>query len=87
MDEKIWKDKPVYAFDTIMVPTDPEKQEKAAAYSANGAAPKLKALMTRRGLMVQDKMLRVPVTGLKGPLADTWKDQIKAFVADVVGEN
>ncbi len=87
LDEKIWKDKPVYAFDTIMVPTDPEKQEKAAAYSANGAAPKLKALMTRRGLMVQDKMLRVPVTGLKGPLADTWKDQIKAFVADVVGEN
>jgi flavodoxin len=86
LDERIWKGKPLYAFDTIMVSSDPEKQAKAAKYTENGAAPKLKILLAGRGLMVQDKMLRVPVTGLKGPLVETWKDQVKAFVADTVGK-
>ena len=84
LDTKIWEGRPVYAFDTIMVPSDPEKQAKAAKYTDNGAAVKLKTLMAGRGLNVQDKMLRVLVTGLKGPLADTWKDQTKAFVEEVI---
>jgi menaquinone-dependent protoporphyrinogen IX oxidase len=86
LDEKVWEGKPIYAFDTIMVPTDPEQQRKAAKWTDKGAAPKLKDLLTGRGLMVQDKMLRVPVTGLKGPLAVTWKDQIKTFVGEVVAK-
>jgi flavodoxin len=86
LDEKIWEGKPIYAFDTIMVPADPGQQGKAAKWTDNGAAPKLKDLLARRGLMVQEKMLRVPVTGLKGPLADTWKDQVKTFVGEVVAK-
>jgi menaquinone-dependent protoporphyrinogen IX oxidase len=86
LDVKIWEGRPVYAFDTIMVPANPEQQSKAAKWTAKGAAPKLKDLMAERGLMVQDKMLRVPVTGLKGPLAETWKGQIKAFVTEVMGK-
>ena len=87
LDQDLWDGKPVYAFDTIMVPVDQAQQAKAAKWTANGAAPKIKELLAERGLKVQDKMLRVPVTGLKGPLADSWKGQIRAFVADVVGKN
>lgn len=85
LDISEWEGKPVYAFDTIMVPADQAQQVKAAKWTENGAAPKIKELLEGRGLSVQDKMLRVPVTGLKGPLADTWKDQVKTFVAEIVG--
>ena len=86
LDLSMWEGKPVYSFDTIMVPSDQAQQAKAAKWTENGAAPKIKELLERRGLVVQDKMLRVPVTGLKGPLADTWNGQIKAFVAEAVGK-
>jgi hypothetical protein len=86
LDLDAWEGKPVYTFDTIMVPAVQAQQAKAAKWTANGAAPKLKELLVGRGLMVQDKMLRVPVTGLKGPLADSWKGQIRAFVAEAVGK-
>ncbi len=84
MDWRLWEDKPVYVFDTIMMPADPGQKARAAKWTEEGAAPKLKELLEGRGLKVQDKMLRVPVTGLKGPLADSWKAQIRAFLADVV---
>jgi flavodoxin len=87
LDLLIWEGKPVYAFDTIMVPANGSQQAKAAKWTENGAAPKIKELLERRGLAVQERMLRVPVTGLKGPLADTWKDQIKAFVGVIAGKN
>ena len=86
LDPEVWEGKPLYTFDTIMVPADQAQQAKAAKWTANGAAPKLKELLVRRGMEVQEKMLRVPVTGLKGPLADSWKDQVRAFVADVVAK-
>jgi flavodoxin len=86
LDRDEWEGKPVYAFDTIMVPADQAQQAKAAKWTANGAAPKLKELLAGRGLMVQDKMLRVPVIGLKGPLADSWRSQIRAFVVEAVGK-
>jgi hypothetical protein len=84
LDQKMWEGKPIYTFDTIMVPTDPEQQLKAARWTDKGAAPKLKDLMAGRGFDVKDGMLRVPVTGLKGPLADNWKEQIKNFVEEVI---
>jgi flavodoxin len=84
LDQKMWEGKPIYTFDTIMVPTDPEQQLKAAKWTDKGAAPKLKDLMAGRGFDVKDGMLRVPVTGLKGPLADNWKEQIKNFVEEVI---
>lgn len=86
LDGMEWEGKPIYTFDTIMVPNDPAQQAKAAKWTEGGAAPKLRELLAGRGLTVQDRMLRVPVTGLKGPLADTWKDQIKDFVAEIVGK-
>ena len=69
LDVSVWEGKPIYTFDTIMVPTDPAQQAKASKWTDSGAAPKLKDLLTARGLSVQEKMLRVPVTGLKGPSA------------------
>jgi flavodoxin len=84
MDWRLWEGKPVYTFDTIMMPAEPGQQARAAKWTKGGAAPKLKELLAGRGLVVQEKMLRVPVTGLKGPLADPWKDQIRVFVVDAV---
>jgi flavodoxin len=84
LDWRMWEGKSVYVFDTIMVPADPGQQTRAAKWTESGAAPKIWELLAGRGLTVQEKMLRVPVTGLKGPLADTWKDQIRAFVAKAV---
>ena len=86
LDLKTWEGKLIYTFDTIMVPTDPGQQERASKWTDRGAAPKLRELLAGRGLAVQERMLRVPVTGLKGPLADTWKEQVKAFVADIVNK-
>jgi hypothetical protein len=83
LDVEIWSGKPVYTFDTIMVPTDLKDQQKAAKWTENGAAPRLRELLEGRGLMPREEMLRVPVTGLKGPLADEWKDQVRTFAADI----
>jgi flavodoxin len=83
LDWRMWEGKPVYAFDTIMLPADPTQKARAAKWTEGGAAPKLRELLAGRGLAVQEKMLRVPVTGLKGPLADSWREQIRAFLAEV----
>ena len=83
LDLDVWEGKPIYAFDTIMEPADEAQKAKSAKWTVNGAAPKIRDLLVQRGFSAQDRMLRVPVTGLKGPLAESWKGQVEAFVREI----
>jgi flavodoxin len=70
----------IVPFDTIMtLPADPERRRKALKWTEHGAAIRIKELAADRGLKVNDLVLRVNVTGLKGPLAPEALDQARDF--------
>lgn len=80
IDEADWKGKNAIAFDTIMVPEKYEKAERGDKWTANGAAPKLARLLKEKGLAINERMLRVEVTGLKGPLIDDYRAVVLEFL-------
>ena len=85
LDEKEWKGKKAVSFDTIMaMPDDPKERAKAEKWTVNGAAVRLAEMMRTKGLQVNDQLLRVPVTGLKGPLAENANEMVKEYLKKVM---
>jgi len=81
LDAEDWAGKKAVAFDTIMAaPDDETKKAKALKWTANGAAPKLAQLLKSKGLDVSEKMLRVEVVGMKGPLTSNAESMVKDFL-------
>jgi menaquinone-dependent protoporphyrinogen IX oxidase len=80
LDQEHFASRTVVPFDTIMtVPEDPEKRQKALKWTEHGAAIRIKELADRRGLKVNEQVLRVNVSGLKGPLVPEALDQAREF--------
>jgi menaquinone-dependent protoporphyrinogen IX oxidase len=85
LDAEVWSEKPMAIFDTIMqLPEDEKKRAKALRWTANGAAIKLKALLQERGFQVSDKVLRVEVFGLKGPLTSAAEEQSRTWARELL---
>ena len=74
------------AFDTIMqIPENDSNREKMKAkYIDDGSAHTIKSALTQKGIHVSDKVLRVEVSGLKGPLVDNALDAAKEFVNELI---
>lgn len=74
------------AFDTIMqIPENDSNMEKTKSkYIDNGSAPTIKSVLLQKGVNVSDKLLRIEVSGLKGPLVDGALDTTKEFVNDIL---
>lgn len=79
-----WKDQPIVMFDTMMgVPEDMAERNKGS-WTTKGAAPKLRDLAKEEGLKALDEVLHIGVTGLKGPLTATGKDEAKRYAQQVL---
>jgi flavodoxin len=86
MDHEMWKGKPIVAFDTILtLPEDEEERKKALKWTEYGAAPRLHDLAKERGLNARDPVLRVHVSGMKGPLVPTALEEAKKYTHDFLG--
>ncbi len=88
LDVEVWRGKPIVAFDTILpMPTegasDKEKRD-AEKYIVYGAAPRMRDLMKARGLSPREEVLRLTVTGMKGPLASGALELAKKYTHDFV---
>jgi menaquinone-dependent protoporphyrinogen IX oxidase len=80
LDRTHFATKTVVPFDTILtLPNDPEKRQKALRWTEHGAAIRIKELAEKRGLKVYEQVLRVNVSGLKGPLVPEALDQAREF--------
>ncbi len=75
-DKAYWGTRPVAAFDTEMV----EVIQKEGA----SAAAKIHDLARTRGVKVFSPVLKVGVTGIRGPLADGADEVIGAYVKEFV---
>lgn len=80
-----WSTRPVVVFDTVMrLPEDERQRERMAKWTENGAAPRMRALAEKRGLNPYPDMLRVEVTGIRGPLAPGSLARSKEFARSVI---
>ncbi len=80
LDREHFATRTVVSFDTILtLPEDPGKRQKALKWTEHGAAIRIKELAEKRGLMVYGQVLRVNVSGLKGPLVPEALDQAREF--------
>jgi flavodoxin len=87
LDRQHFASRTVVPFDTILpVPEDPEKRQKALKWTENGAAPRIKELAAEKGLKVYEQVLRVNVSGLKGPLAPGAIEQAKQFTREFLAK-
>ena len=70
------------AFDTIMqIPENSSNAEETKLkYIDNGSAPTIKSILSQKGVNVSDKLLRIEVSGLKGPLVNDALNNTKEFV-------
>ena len=79
-----WKDQPIVMFDTMMgVPENMDERNKGK-WAVKGAAPKLRDLAKDKGLKAQDSVLHIGVTGMKGPLTTTGKEEAKKYVQQIM---
>lgn len=86
LDRDHFSSRPVVPFDTMLkLPAEPEARVKALKWTEHGAAIMIKELAEQRGLKVYDRVLRVDVTGLRGPLAPEGLDEAKAFTRSFLG--
>lgn len=75
-----WSTRPVVVFDTVIrLPENERQRDRMIKWTENGAAPRMKALAEERGLRTYSEVLRVEVTGLKGPLAPGSLDRTREF--------
>ena len=74
------------AFDTIMQisENDSNAEKTKAKYIDNGSAPTIKSILSQKGVKVSDKLLRIEVSGLKGPLVDGALDTTKMLVNELI---
>lgn len=86
LDLDEWRNKPMAVFVTVLPPAEnaPEKERASAEKWVFSAGPKLRDLAKQRGLNVVDKVLHVPVKGMKGPLADDAIELTKAYVREFI---
>ncbi|MDW5564203.1 MAG: flavodoxin domain-containing protein [Methanomassiliicoccus sp.] len=78
-----WASRPVVLFDTVLhLPENERHRARMIKWTENGAAPRLKALAEERGLTTYPTVLRIEVTGLKGPLAPGSLDRAREFVRE-----
>ncbi len=81
LSKKGWGTKLVILFDTYgPVPKAPEELEKGRKWLYPGAAGLLQAKAEAFGLNVYPKTLRCEVKGMKGPLKDSGKEKVAAFI-------
>jgi flavodoxin len=81
-----WASRPVVFFDTVIrLPEDERQRGHMVKWTANGAAPRMKELAEKRGVMVHPEILRAEVTGLKGPLAPGSLDRAREFARSFLG--
>lgn len=79
-----WKDQTIVMFDTMMgVPEDMAERTKGS-WATKGAAAKLRDMVKAEGLKVQDEVLHIGVTGLKGPLTTTGTEEAKKYVQQIL---
>jgi hypothetical protein len=64
------------------VPEDMSERNKGS-WATKGAAPKLRDLAKDEGLKALDEVLHIGVTGLKGPLTSTAKEEAKNYAHQV----
>lgn len=80
-----WSARPVIVFDTVMrLPENERQRDRMVKWTENGAAPRLRALAEKRGLNAYPEMLRVEVTGIRGPLAPGSLARSKEFARSVM---
>lgn len=80
LDAEAWRSRPVVVFDTYAkMPTDPKEREESLKWVEPGAAGKLSALASDRGLSVRGPPLRCAVTGAEGPLAEGELDKAREY--------
>jgi flavodoxin len=87
VDSAQWKGKRAIAFDTVLqMPQGLEVTEKqlasACKWSYEGAAPKMKRMPEKRGLICQD-VWHFEVSGLKDPLVIGWEDKVRECIAKI----
>jgi flavodoxin len=82
-----WEQRFLIAFDTILrLPEKPEARKKALKWTEHGAGPRIRELAEERGLRAYTHVLRVEVSGIKGPLVPQGLEQAKAFVREFLAE-
>ncbi|MBI0583850.1 MAG: hypothetical protein ISF22_06435 [Methanomassiliicoccus sp.] len=87
LDADHWSARPIVAFDTVMhLPEDPRQRDRMVRWTENGAAPRIKALVEERGMQAYPEVLRVEVTGLKGPLLPGSLDRSREFARKFAAE-
>jgi menaquinone-dependent protoporphyrinogen IX oxidase len=83
-----WANRSVIAFDTMLrLPKEPEARRKALKWTEHGAGPRIRELAEERGLRVYERVLRVEVSGIKGPLVPQGLEQVKTFVREFLAES
>lgn len=81
LDRNVWKEKPIIAFDTILItPEDEKGRKKTTRWIEYGAAPRLHDLLKEKGLNAYTPVLRLEVEGVKGPLVPTALDDTRRYV-------
>jgi flavodoxin len=85
LGKKHWSSRTVVLFDTVLRLPEKEKyRERMIKWTENGAAPRLKALAEERGLRTYPEVLRVEVTGIRGPLAPGSLDRAREFARSTI---
>jgi len=74
-----WKEQPIVMFDTMMGVPEDMAERGMGKWAVKGAAPKLRDLAKSVGLNAQNAVLHIGVTGMKGPLTVTGKEEAKQF--------
>ena len=88
IDYDVWKDRPMAVFDTIMTPPKGrEGQAKVMRWTENGAAIRLRELLSKRGFKVQEDVLRAEVIGIKGPLTKEAEEASRAWARDLLASS
>lgn len=87
LDQVAWGNKPICAFETY----GPVEEGKLAEsktnekWIAHGAAKKIQDMLKERGFNVHPPLLRLAVTGMKGPLGPGQIEEAKKHVHEFIG--
>lgn len=85
LGKKQWSSRMVVVFDTVLrLPEKERYRQRMIKWTENGAAPRLKALAEKRGLRVHPEILRIEVTGIRGPLAPGSLDRAREFARETM---
>ena len=86
LDLAVWGNKPICSFDSYG-PVDEDKlaeSKTSEKWIASGAAMKIHDMLKERGFNARLPVLRLAVTGMKGPLASGQIDEAKKYVHEFI---